>query len=232
MLGIAKGSGMIMPDMATMLAFVVTDAAAEPAYLRACLEAAAAPTLNSLTVDGETSTSDTLLVLANGAAGGPVLRAGSPGAAEFESTLHDVCRELADKIALDGEGVTRLAEIEVKGARNDAQARQVARKVANSMLFKTALFGSDPNWGRVVQAVGAAGVPFSPSELDVAIGGVQLLKAGEPSGGPSAIVRAERAMKKKRVRVEIVIGAGEGTSCVLTTDLTYDYVKINADYTT
>ncbi len=231
-LGLAKGSGMIMPDMATMLAFVVTDAAAEPEYLRRCLEDAAGPTLNSLTVDGETSTSDMLLLLANGARERPPLRPGSAPAKAFEAALGEVCRELADRIAADGEGVTRLAEIDVRGARSEVQARRVARKVANSMLFKTALFGSDPNWGRIVQAVGAAGVPLDPRALDIAIGGVPLLEKGEPTGGPAAIVRAERAMKRKRVHVEIRMGSGPGQARVLTTDLTYDYVRINAEYTT
>ena len=153
-LGFAKGSGMIEPNMATMLAYLVTDLAVEPRFLRAALAEAVEPTLNRLTIDGEMSTSDTVLVLANGAAGNPPLAARSRGAAGFRRALHAVCQELAEKLAEDGEGVTKLADVRVTGARSDAQALQAARKVASSALVKTALFGADPNWGRVVQALG------------------------------------------------------------------------------
>jgi glutamate N-acetyltransferase/amino-acid N-acetyltransferase len=231
-LGIAKGSGMIMPDMATMLVYLVTDAVAEPRFLRAVLREAADQTFNSLTIDGETSTSDTVLLMANGASGGSALTRGSAGGRGFRDTLVSVCNQLSEKIVADGEGVSRTAEVRVTGTRSDALAQRVARKVANSVLVKTALFGADPNWGRVVQAVGAAGIAFAPDRLGVRIGGVQLLRAGRPVGGAAALRQAAGAMRKKRVTLEISMGRGRGRARVLTCDLSYDYVRINAEYTT
>jgi glutamate N-acetyltransferase/amino-acid N-acetyltransferase len=232
LLGFAKGSGMVEPNMATMLAYVFTDAAVEPGFLKAALREAVEPTLNRLTIDGEMSTSDTVLVLANGAAGTTPIGARSRGASEFRRMLSDVCRDLATQLAADGEGVSRLCDVHVRGAKSDAQALQIARKVANSLLVKTALFGADPNWGRVVQALGAAGVRFDPERVSISVGGVEFLRRGVSVGGAGALRRAERAMKKKRVAIEISLGAGRGRADVLTTDLTYGYVRINAEYTT
>ena len=232
LLGFAKGSGMVEPNMATMLAYLVTDHAVEPRFLRAALAEAVESTLNRLTIDGEMSTSDTVLVLANGAAGNPVVTARSRGAADFRRALHAVCAELAEKLAEDGEGVTRLADVRVTGARSDAQALQAARKVASSALVKTALFGADPNWGRVVQALGAAGVPLRPERVGIRIGGVEMMRRGAPVGGAAALRRAERAMQRPRVEIAITLGSGKGKACVLTTDLSYEYVRINAEYTT
>jgi glutamate N-acetyltransferase/amino-acid N-acetyltransferase len=232
LLGFAKGSGMIEPNMATMLAYVFTDAAVEPGFLKEALREAVEPTLNRLTIDGEMSTSDTVLVLANGAAGTTPIGARSRGASEFRRMLSDVCRDLATQLAADGEGVSRLCDVHVRGAKSDAQALQIARKVANSLLVKTALFGADPNWGRVVQALGAAGVRFDPERVSISVGGVEFLRRGVSVGGAGALRRAERAMKKKRVAIEISLGAGRGRADVLTTDLTYGYVRINAEYTT
>ncbi|MCP4004886.1 MAG: bifunctional glutamate N-acetyltransferase/amino-acid acetyltransferase ArgJ [bacterium] len=232
LLGFAKGSGMIQPDMATMLAYVVTDLAVETSFLREALKEAVGPSLNSLTIDGETSTSDTLVVMANGAAGNRPLTARSTRAREFQRALGDVCSELAEKLALDGEGATRIATVEVTGARSHPAADRVARSIANSALVKTALFGADPNWGRIVQAAGAAGVPFRQSQLAVRIGGVQMLNKGEPCGGARALHRAERAVKRKRVAIEVSLGTGPGRARILTTDLSYEYVRINAEYTT
>jgi len=230
--GFAKGAGMILPRMATMLAYLFTDLAIEPALLRRALRGAVDASFNALTIDGETSTSDTVLVLANGAAGNAPIGVGSPRARAFERLLADASAELCEKLARDGEGVTKLASVAVAGARSDRDADRVARSVANSALVKTALFGGDPNWGRVVQAVGAAGVPLRPAQVGVRIGGVELLRRGEPSGGAGALRRAERAMKAKQVAIEISLGRGPGRARILTTDLSYEYVRVNAEYTT
>jgi len=230
--GMAKGAGMIMPRMATMLAFLVTDLAVEPRFLSHALRDAVGPTFNALTIDGETSTSDTVLVLANGAAGNRPIDAGSARAREFAKALLETSQELCYRLARDGEGVTRLATVAVAGARSDADADRVARSVANSALVKTALFGGDPNWGRIVQAVGAAGVSIRPGAVDVRIGGVPMLRGGEPVGGAAGLRRAERAMKKKEVPIEISVGRGPGRARMLTTDFSYEYVRVNAEYTT
>ncbi len=153
-------------------------------------------------------------------------------AREFERLLADASSELCERLARDGEGVTKLATVDVRGARSDRDADRVARSVANSTLVKTALFGGDPNWGRVVQAVGAAGVPLAPAKVGVRIAGVELLRGGEPTGGPTARKRAGRAMKAKQVEIEISIGRGPGRARILTTDLSYEYVRVNAEYTT
>ncbi|MFQ5514621.1 MAG: bifunctional glutamate N-acetyltransferase/amino-acid acetyltransferase ArgJ [Myxococcota bacterium] len=231
-LGIAKGSGMLMPDLATMLVFLVTDATPAPALLRRTLREAAEATFNRLTIDGETSTSDTVLLLANGASGRASLAAGSRGGRGFARDLLAVCEALAEKLVADGEGATRVAEILVRGAGSDALAERVARRVANSVLVKTALFGADPNWGRIVQAVGAAGVPLRPEQVSIRIGGVRLLHAGAAVRDPSALRAAARAMRRRRVRIEIGLGRGRGRSRMLTCDLGYGYVRINAEYTT
>ncbi len=230
--GMAKGAGMIMPRMATMLGYIVTDLAVEPAFLRSALRDAVEPTFNSLTVDGQTSTSDTVLVLANGAAGNRPIESGSARASEFARALLELSRELCYRLARDGEGVTKLATVSVTGARSHADADRVARSVANSALVKTALFGGDPNWGRIVQAIGAAGVRLKPAQVDVRIGGVQMLRGGEPAGGASGLREAERAMKKREVAIEISVGQGPGNARMLTTDLSYEYVRVNAEYTT
>ncbi len=232
LVGMAKGAGMIMPRMATMLAYIVTDLAVEPAFLRAALREAVTPTFNALTIDGETSTSDTVLVLANGAAGNRPIGVGSARAREFERALLETSSELCYRLARDGEGVTKLATVAVSGARSDRDADRVARSVANSALVKTALFGADPNWGRIVQAIGAAGVPLLPANVGVKIGGVEMLRGGEPSGGRTGLRRAERAMKRKEVAIEISIGRGPGNARMLTTDFSYEYVRVNAEYTT
>ena len=232
LLGFAKGSGMVQPNLATMLAYLVTDLAIEPRFLRQALVEAIEPTFNRLTIDGEMSTSDTVLILANGAAGNHPIAPRSRAAASFRSALAAVCTSLVEQLAFDGEGVTRLADIEVSGARSDAQALRAARAVANSALVKTALFGADPNWGRVVQALGAAGVGLRPERVGIRVGGVEFLRRGVPTGGAAALRRAERAMRQKRVEIGISLGSGRGRAHVLTTDLSYDYVRINAEYRT
>ena len=232
LLGIAKGAAMCMPDMATMLAFLVTDLAVEPAFLRASLREAVGPTFNALTIDGETSTSDSVVLFANGAAGNRPIGARSRRAGEFRRGLQELCAELAEKLALDGEGVTKLAEIRVSGARGAAQAGRIARRIATSVLVKTALTGADPNWGRVIQALGTAGVPFRRDQVGVTFGGVEMLRGGEPVDDPGALRRAERAMRRKRVSIEVRVGRGPGSARVLTTDLSSEYVRLNSEYTT
>jgi glutamate N-acetyltransferase/amino-acid N-acetyltransferase len=232
LLGIAKGAGMVSPNMATMLSFLVTDLAVEPAFLRRSLRDAADRSLNRLTIDGEQSTSDMILVLANGAAGNrPVASARGRGAS-FVRALHSVCSRLTEELGRDGEGVTRLADVFVEGARSARDAERAARAIANSLLVKTALFGADPNWGRIVQALGASGAALDPARLSVRIGGVEVLRAGTPLGGSRALERSERAMREPRVEIRVRLGLGTGRAHVLTTDLSYDYVRINAEYTT
>jgi glutamate N-acetyltransferase / amino-acid N-acetyltransferase len=232
LVGIAKGSGMIQPDMATMLCYLATDLAVEPACLRAALREAVGSTLNAFTIDGETSTSDTTVVLANGAAGNRAIEAGSRKARELVKGLTEACGALAERLAADGEGVTRLADVIVSGTRSDAQARSIARRIANSVLVKTALFGGDPNWGRVVQALGMAGVPFRTDEVSVTFAGVPMLRRGQPVEDTGALKRAARAVRAPRIAIEIGVGRGPGRARVLTTDLSYEYVRVNAEYTT
>ena len=230
--GIAKGSGMIEPNMATMLSFLVTDAAVSRAFLQRVLRETADVTYNRVSIDGEGSTSDTVLLLANGAAGNRrVTGASSPGAAAVRRAVQQVAESLVRDLARDGEGATKLVTIRVKGARNDAQADLAARRIANSMLVKTALFGGDPNWGRILQTVGAARVAVRLDRATVSLCGVPVFRGGA-SAGPAARRRAERRLANAEVEIEIALGAGQGTAQLWTCDLTYEYVKINAEYTT
>jgi glutamate N-acetyltransferase/amino-acid N-acetyltransferase len=230
--GIAKGSGMIEPNMATMLSFLVTDAAVSRAFLQRVLRETADVTYNRVSIDGESSTSDTVLLLANGAAGNRrVTGASSPGAAAVRRAVQQVAESLVRDLARDGEGATKLVTIRVKGARNDAQADLAARRIANSMLVKTALFGGDPNWGRILQTVGAARVAVRLDRATVSLCGVPVFRGGA-SAGPAARRRAERRLANAEVEIEIALGAGQGTAQLWTCDLTYEYVKINAEYTT
>jgi glutamate N-acetyltransferase/amino-acid N-acetyltransferase len=232
LVGIAKGSGMIEPDMGTMLAFLATDAAVAPAYLRRALRAAAAESFNRVSVDGETSTSDTLLLLASGRAGNPVLRsARSPGARAFEQALLEVSTRLAREVARDGEGATKLVSVRVSGARSDREAERAARRIANSLLVKTALFGGDANWGRILQTVGAGRVALALERTEVALGGVTVFRHGA-SAGPAARRRAAARLRAPELELAVRLGAGRGQARVWTCDLSYDYVRINADYTT
>jgi glutamate N-acetyltransferase/amino-acid N-acetyltransferase len=232
LVGIAKGAGMIQPDMATMLCYLATDLAVEPACLRAALREAVADTLNAFTIDGETSTSDSTVVLANGAAGNRPIGAGSPRARDVVRLLSEACGSLTEQLAADGEGVTRLADVIVRGTRTAEQARRIARRIANSVLVKTALFGGDPNWGRVVQALGTAGVPFRTDQVSVTFAGVAMLRGGQPVKDPRALARAARAVRARRITIEVGVGRGPGHASVLTTDLSYEYVRVNAEYTT
>lgn len=227
--GIAKGSGMIEPNMATMLSFLATDAKIAPKTLQAMLKRVADRTYNCLSIDAEGSTSDTVVLLANGAAGGAALR--GDDAAKFEAALLAVCEDLVRQLARDGEGATKLLLVEVEGAKNADQARRAARRIGNSMLVKTAVFGGDPNWGRIMQALGHGQIAWHPEKTRVKVGGVTVFARGR-SAGPAARKRAEKAHENDELRIEVDLGLGPHGSRLFTCDLTYDYVKINAEYTT
>ena len=225
--GFAKGAGMIHPRMATMLAFVMTDAAATPGYLQAALRRAADRSFNAISVDGDTSTNDTVLLMASGSLSNPVL-SGSAEGAGFERALASVCEELAWKIVRDGEGATRVMEVTVSGAATTREAKLAAHAVATSPLVKTALHGGDPNWGRILAAVGRSGARFSPRRTSLSVGRLLLVSAGEP--GNYRERDAARVFARERVPIAVDLGAGSATARVLASDLGHDYVSLNADY--
>ena len=231
--GFAKGAGMIAPDMATMLAFVFTDAPIAAPVLQAALKESVADTFNALTIDGDTSTSDTLLAFATGAAarrGAPrIARAGDPRLKPFRVALQTVLADLAVLVARDGEGARKLVEIVVEGAVSKPSARRIALSIANSPLDKTAIAGEDANWGRVVMAVGKAGEPADRDRLSIWFGGIRVAHRGERDAGyDEAAVSA--VMKKPEITLKVTLGLGRGRDRVLTCDLTKEYVAINGDY--
>jgi glutamate N-acetyltransferase/amino-acid N-acetyltransferase len=228
--GIIKGSGMIAPDMATMLGYLFTDAAVEPGFLQGCLTAANESTFSCITVDSDTSTSDTVLAFATGKAGNPPLVSfEEDGADAFAAAIHDVCRQLALLVVRDGEGAQKLVEVRVSGAVSDESARRIGLAVANSPLVKTAIAGEDANWGRVVMAVGKAGEPADRDKLSIGFGGVWAAREGQPLADyDEAPVAAH--LKGREVRIEVDLGLGEGRATVWTCDLTHGYIAINADY--
>ena len=227
--GFAKGAGMIHPDMATMLAFVLTDAPAEPGFLKAALRRASDASFNAISVDGDTSTNDTLLLMASGKGGGTTMTS-LDGEEAFVGALTKVCRELAWKIVRDGEGASRVMEIVVTGARSDREARLAAHAVGTSPLVKTALAGGDPNWGRILAAVGRSGARFAASKVSLAAGRIVLVKDGQPA--PYAEKDAAKVFSLERVPLRIDLGAGSGSALLLAADLGHDYVTLNADYRT
>nr|WP_321468306.1 bifunctional glutamate N-acetyltransferase/amino-acid acetyltransferase ArgJ [uncultured Desulfobulbus sp.] len=228
--GVAKGSGMIMPNMATMLCFIVTDADIDLALLEQALKSAVERSFNRITVDGDTSTNDMVLVMANGAADNPQVNdAFSQAAADFSAALEQVCRELALKIVADGEGATKLVTIRVNGAENEQQAVQAARTIANSALVKTAFFGEDANWGRIIAALGRSECNFHQENVAISFDKVQLVKKGLFVGG-DVEEAATKVLKQREFTVTVDLGAGTGSGEVYTCDFSYDYVKINADY--
>jgi glutamate N-acetyltransferase/amino-acid N-acetyltransferase len=230
--GIAKGSGMIEPDLATMLALLATDADVATPVLRGILKRSAEASFNRVTVDGEGSTSDSVVVLANGVARNPSIRsARSPGLRKLEAAVREVCESLARDLARDGEGATKLVTVNVTGARSAAEAERAARRIANSMLVKTAIFGGDPNWGRILQTVGAGRIRLDLDRAVVTLGGVPVFRKGA-SAGPGARRRAEKRLDAPEIEVGVHLGVGRGRATVWTCDLTYDYVRINAEYTT
>ncbi|MBD2464311.1 bifunctional ornithine acetyltransferase/N-acetylglutamate synthase [Oscillatoria sp. FACHB-1407] len=237
--GISKGSGMIHPNMATMLAFVTCDAAISPHLWQDMVRRAADKSFNQITVDGDTSTNDTLLALANGQSRTPAITDAGADADKLEAMLTEVCMHLAKAIARDGEGATCLIEVRVSGAADDASARQVARTIAGSALFKSAVFGRDPNWGRIAAAAGRAGVPFDQNNLRVQLGDFVLMEHGQPLAfdRPAASAYLKQAsqgeyLKTDTVLVSVSLGQGPGSGIAWGCDLSYDYVKINAEYTT
>ena len=227
---IIKGSGMIAPDMATMLGYIFTDAAVEPGFLQQCLVAANARTFSCITVDSDTSTSDTVLAFATGtAANAPLASFDSPGADAFAAALEDICRQLAHLVVRDGEGARKFIAIAVSGAVSDESARRIGLAIANSPLVKTAIAGEDANWGRVVMAVGKAGEPADRDRLSIGFGGIWAAREGQPLADyDEAPVAAH--LEGAEVSIEVDLGLGEGRATVWTCDLTHGYIAINADY--
>jgi glutamate N-acetyltransferase/amino-acid N-acetyltransferase len=227
---IIKGSGMIAPDMATMLGYIFTDAAVKPGFLQGLLSAANQRTFSCITVDSDTSTSDTVLAFATGAAGNaPLASFDSPGADAFAAALEDVCRQLAHLVVRDGEGASKFIAVRVSGAVSDASARKVGLAIANSPLVKTAIAGEDANWGRVVMAVGKAGEPADRDRLSIGFGGTWCAREGLPLADyDEAPVTAH--LRGQEISIEVDLGLGEGQACVWTCDLTHGYISINADY--
>lgn len=228
--GIIKGSGMIAPDMATMLGFLFTDAAVSPAFLQQALSAANRRSFSCITVDSDTSTSDTVLAFATGKAGNaPIEDMDSDGADAFAAALQDVCLELAQLVVRDGEGASKFIRIDVEGAESDRSAHRIAMSIANSPLVKTAIAGEDANWGRVVMAVGKAGEPAERDRLSIRFGATQVAVNGLAVEGYDEAPVAEH-LKSKEVEIGVDIGLGEGRATVWTCDLTHGYISINADY--
>jgi glutamate N-acetyltransferase/amino-acid N-acetyltransferase len=228
--GCAKGAGMIHPNMATMLAFLATDAAIAPALLQKTLRDVTRRTFNAISVDGDTSTNDSLIILANGAAGAPSIRANTSAHRGFTAALEEVCRSLALQIVADGEGAQRVIEIEVRGAKSESAARRIAETIATSPLVKTAFAGGDPNWGRIFAAAGRSGVTFDPALVDIRMAGIPVLRRGQP------LDFNERAASNKllgnHVPLVMDLHAGKASSRYWTCDFTAEYVRINASYRT
>lgn len=231
--GIAKGAGMIAPDMATMLSFLFTDAPVEPAALQAVLSPLVEDSFNAITIDSDTSTSDTVLLFATGAAekrGCPRIALGDDARLDgFRAALFDLMRELAQQIVKDGEGLTKFAEVRVKGAESKAAARTIAKAICNSPLVKTALAGEDPNWGRIVMAVGKAGEAADRDKLAIWFGDIEVAKDGEVASGYTEADGAAY-MKRSEIAITVDVGVGTGTDTMWTCDLTKEYIAINADY--
>ena len=235
--GMSKGAGMIAPHLkplkalhATMLAYVTTDAAVTPGFLQSCLDASLDASFNRITVDGDTSTNDTFIALASGAAGNEPLANGGPDAAAFREAFCFVVAHLAKEMVLDGEGVTRFVELVVSGAKDDAQARKCAEAIANSLLVKTAWFGADPNWGRILCAARYSGVEINTAKTTLDYGDTPIVRNGMDAGVPEA--EQAKAINKREFQIRLDLGAGSGTFTIWTCDLSYEYVKINADYHT
>lgn len=229
-LGMAKGAGMIHPDMATTLAFVMTDASIGPRALRMALRRATEQTFNRASVDGDTSTNDSIYALASAAATSRRIDSGSASARKFEAALQQVLESLTKMIVADGEGAEHLVRIEVRGARTDTDAVQIARTVAGSQLVKTAIHGADPNWGRILAAAGRSGTRFNPDHVSVEIGGVEIFREGRPTMPPKTELKAARVMGRPEYDIRIVVGRGRGFGHYWTCDLGHEYVRINADY--
>ena len=230
LVGCSKGAGMIHPNMATTLAFVATDASISPSLLQKTLRDVTTRTFNSISIDGDTSTNDTLLVLANGAAGAPPIKAGSAAHRAFSKALEEVCNSLALQIVADGEGAQRVIEIAVRGAKTESAARRIAQTIATSPLVKTAFAGGDPNWGRIFAAAGRAGVKFDPARVDIHMAGIPVLRRGQPLEFNER--SASNRLLEKNVHIVVHLHAGRASARYWTCDFTAEYVRINASYRT
>ncbi|MBI5665764.1 MAG: bifunctional glutamate N-acetyltransferase/amino-acid acetyltransferase ArgJ [Nitrospirae bacterium] len=227
--GIAKGAGMICPNMATMLCFIVTDIAINPQALDAALREAASRSFNMLSVDNDMSTNDTVMIMANGRLNNPLITKRSPDYSIFKSALNEISYDLARMIAEDGEGATKLIEVIVKGARSKSDAGKIALSVANSMLVKTAVYGRDPNWGRIMAAIGYSGIAVNENKIDISLNKVKLVSNGMGTGKEKT---ARNALLTKNIIITIELGNGKESARALTCDLTEGYIKINAHYST
>ena len=228
--GIAKGAGMIAPNMATMLAFITTDASLSKKPLRLALTEAVSQSFNRISVDGDTSTNDMVVILANGGPGSDVITERSSDFKPFTQALTEVCLRLAHMIVADGEGATKFVEITVKGALNNEQADLVARTIGTSSLVKTALFGQDPNWGRIMAAIGRSGADIDPDRITIFLDNLTLVSEGISAGFP--VEQARDILSNKQIKIIVDLGRGKGATRFWTTDLTSEYVKINAEYHT
>lgn len=228
--GIAKGAGMIMPDMATMLAFILTDVAVPAPMLRSLVREHVATTFNCITIDGDMSTNDSVIVLASGISGLRTDRPSSVSLKVFSRLLHNVMQRLARMIVQDGEGATKLITIRVSSARSNAEAKKAAMTVANSCLVKTAFFGEDFNWGRIMAALGRSGAVFDMERVDIFFNGIRAVRNGRAE--PDAAAKIQPLLAGKEIQVEINLRQGKHHSSIMTCDLSYEYVRINAEYTT
>jgi glutamate N-acetyltransferase/amino-acid N-acetyltransferase len=229
--GVAKGSGMIHPKLATMLAFIGTDVAIESTALQEALRTAVDRSFNRISVDGDTSTNDLVLCLANGMAGNPPIRKGSSTSKIFTQLLTLLCQELARMIVRDGEGATKFVTLQIQGSRNQSEALRIAQAIARSLLVKTALFGEDANWGRIMAAIGASGVNVQAEKISLSVNGVQITRGGI-AVGKRAEARAHRKLRQKDITLTVGLGLGKAEAVYYTTDLSQDYVRINATYRT
>jgi len=235
--GMTKGSGMIAPLMrpcrvkqATMLSYITTDACISQDWLATCLARSLDDSYNRIVIDGDMSTNDTLVALANGQAGNPLLCAGTPEAEAFRQAFRAVVSQLAREMVLDGEGVTKFVELNISGALDNVQARRIAEAIARSPLCKTAWYGNDPNWGRILDAAGYSGANFRPQDVSLDINGTPFVQGGMGAGHPQA--ELEAAVRPREMRIDLRVGEGIGAFTIWTCDLSHDYVKINADYHT
>jgi len=229
--GMVKGAGMINPNMATLLCYILTDARVERAALQQVLDEALPDSFNAISVDGDTSTNDTLLLLANGIAKNREIGRSGKSFSVFKRAVGDILQELARLVVKDGEGATRVVDIYVRGAKTSADAERIARSVAYSSLVKTAFFGGDPNWGRIACAVGYAGAVVNPDKLDLAIGEVRIGKGGVSTGKESE-KQAAQVMKQAEFSITLDLHIGPGTAHVVTSDLSTNYVQFNSAYST
>ncbi len=227
--GMAKGSGMIHPNMATMLAYLTTDAAIKPTAFQTMLRTAVDQTFNCISVDGDSSTNDTVLALANGKAGNQIIGSTGVASTQFQELLKEACHSLAMDICQDGEGVTKVVKIQIRKASSHQAAKNIAQTLATSLLVKTAIFGADPNWGRLIAALGRSGYPLRPNRIVIAFNHLIIVKDGKGLGARIE-QRIRKIMQGPSFTITVSLGMGKGMATQWTTDLTYDYVKINASY--